>query len=1224
MHFKTTIFLLLLSGGCVALFWKGPELAPRLGLASKPSHGDDEGTNQALARLPVEKITEVEIQAPDQAKVVLKAAAAGQPLELPGNWPIRRSEVDELLRVLHDLRSRYYPISIDHTTDLKQYGLADDQKPLMVKITSADAAETLRFGEAPVHPGENPFTRATYVRMEGKNEILRLGPHVLPILRRNEETYRRRQLFPEAIRERIAQPKVHSMPGMPEEPAGAAQPTFLLSDAAKRIVIDTPSGRLVLQREAPLPKPEAPADKPDDDPTLSITKLAETWDLVEPVHDRIDPEKLRAILTSIPSLWLEKFVDSPQAPDVLYGLGSSPDFLPQLFTMLGGSIPTGIGETPLSTIINVASLKEARSGHARITIDMQDGSKRTLQIGRVSRAVGGDEYRFAKLEDNPLVFELKADKLSDLQINFSRTRSGSPVDDLRDPVLVRFETSQVNGVAIEGKAGKADRMIQIEKMGDEWNLQKPFQEQADRAEVEGLLKVLKDMEARSGNIIDGTLPQTALIGGLGTIDAKVLLGLTGGQMKKITLSFDARSGKKPATFLIGKRDSRSSKRAVMIEGWTRINLVNDAAEADQASRLDRAPSSFRMVKLFDRLRSKIGELVIQRAATAKHPVDSVTLQEQPGSPPKWTITAPFKAEIDREVVNPLTNDLLALDTRKYVYDPKTDDPLMATDMFPRFLLISGALASAIDPTGDAFFGLDKPTLTLSLKFTEPKGAEDVVIEVGRQRSPTENYARRKGTTGLFVVPAALVKLADNKPEDLVDRTMIQLGGNAQVQAIRRSMNGQELEITQNNSALWDITKPIMARADQISVDELAKQLSQLRAVRIETLVPKDLKTYGLDKPLATVTVEALDRNKIVEKVISIGSPVDPAKPDGDHYIKADNASTVAVIPGTLARQLLAGPFKFRDLTLGGFISADKIVFDSGARKITFAKGPTGWKVKEPLEANAEDEELRELHDIFAKFRADEFVEDKPGDLAKYGLDKPTHWKVFNGDKELIHLLVGAREKVGQDKQTDGARAYAMLAKGGTVVLLSPAMTSILSSELRQRSLWPALPEKDIAEITIKSADGMDVFTLKRGPLGWMDASRPTEQLNKKLVDDLLLTIEHLRIERYVVDTGAVDLKPYGLDKPKTITIAAEGGRKHTLLLGNLFEGKRFYAKLDDSTRSDVFLFNEEDSRVLNRTRAAYSLKPKEEPKKEEPKKEEPKKEQPKKENLKKDVKKEIE
>ena len=1200
MNLKTTIALLLLAGGCAALFWKGPELAPRLHLAPQPRATSNAGTSAVIANLPVEEITHVVVDVPDRPKLELKAPAVGKPLELPGNWPIRRSEVAELLSTLHDLKSRYYPIPMDDKTDLKPYGLADEQKPIVVTLSEGGTSQTMKFGEAPLLAGENPFTRATYVRLEGKDEILRLGPHVTPILRRGEETYRRRQLFPEAIRARIGDAKrPQNIPGLDEPPSSISIATFVLSNEAKEIEVETANGRFVLRRVEELPKPEAPADKPDGEETIVPAKLAKAWIIVKPVEDHGDPDKLKAILTAIPDLWVEKFVDAPAA-DALLGLGSHPNVVPQLFTMLGGILPSGLGDSALRPVINIAALSEAKTGGAKLTVTLVNGKPRTLQIGRASRSVGGNELRYAKIEDNPIVFELKTDKMNDLQMGTSRPSGTSPVDEIRDPVLFRFEADKVAKVEIVSPAAKGNRLIEIEKKGEDWQLRKPVDEPSDKTAVTELLNQLKEMDARGKDIIDPENRSSVAVvaGNLGSVDPVASHGLTPDRAKKITIAFDPKTGLKPVTFLIGKRDSATSKRAVMVEGWSRINLVNDRADADKVSVFDRQPSGYRAVKLFDRLKSKIVEVGVQRGG------DSYTLQEDKGKVGQWAITAPFKAEADGPSAAQLVGALSQIDSPKYLHDPKTDDALISPVQWPLLMIGTGGLAGAIDPFGANFYGLEKPSLTVTLKFSEPKGASDLVLEIGRAKSATENFARQKGTTGVFLVPAQIAKSADHKAEELVDKTLIQFAGNAEVQTFKRTMKGEELEIAQNNSALWEVTKPALAKADQPMIDELVNSIRRLRAVRIEAVTPKDLKTYGLEAPVAVVTLEALEKSKLVEKVLSIGNPVDPQQPNGDRYAKAQGSTMVAVIAGELAAKLIAPPFKFRDLSLGGFVSADKIVIDKDGRQATFVKGAGGWKMKEPLETAAEDEALRELHDMLAKLRAEEFVEDKPKDLTKYGLDKPARYRLFNGDKEVLSLLVGTREKIGADK-TDGFRAYAKLEKGDTVVLLDPLLTARLASEYRKRDLWEPLPEKEIKEISIKAADDKNSFTLVKGPTGWTDPAKPAESLNPETVNDLIFAVSGLRAERYVIDKGA-DLKTYGLDKPRTVTITTEGGKKAIVQLGNLFEGKYLYGKLDDPARSDVFLLGEHDSKALNRPRGDYAM-PKEEPKKAiEPKKEEKK------------------
>ncbi len=412
--------------------------------------------------------------------------------------------------------------------------------------------------------------------------------------------------------------------------------------------------------------------------------------------------------------------------------------------------------------------------------------------------------RFAKLDQNPLIFEIKAERLNDLQINLAKpstSSSGSPVDDLRDPMLARFDDKNV--VRIQITSGGNQKRIKLEKSGADWKMIEPLPEAADRNEVTELLNLLKGMEARKGGVIDGPmkLPQL-LVGSVASIDPKEILGLTGDAVRRVTLTFDASASKtdksmpsKSITYLFGVRDAGANKRPVVVEGWTRINIVDDRAEAGQVSRLDRQPSSYRTAKLFDGIASRIGEIVVQRGAAGSRPADSFTVQQQAGTPSKWLITAPFKAEAEARAVSQLALELGGLANQKYIYDPTTDEPFKITN-WPAILNAWGVPA----PKGDGIFGLGQPSVTLTLKFAEPKGAPDVVLEIGKARSATEHYARVKGTSGIFAISDQIVKAVDIKANDLLDKTLIKLDKKEDIQTIRRSMGGQDLEITQNNSA----------------------------------------------------------------------------------------------------------------------------------------------------------------------------------------------------------------------------------------------------------------------------------------------------------------------------------------------------------------------------------------------------------------------------------------
>ena len=71
------------------------------------------------------------------------------------------------------------------------------------------------------------------------------------------------------------------------------------------------------------------------------------------------------------------------------------------------------------------------------------------------------------------------------------------------------------------------------------------------------------------------------------------------------------------------------------------------------------------------------------------------------------------------------------------------------------------------------------------------------------------------------------------------------------------------------------------------------------------------------------------------------------------------------------------------------------------------------QLTEPVAADAEQTEMEDLINALARLRADELVADKPADLKPFGLDKPeARWRFLSGDKEVLSLLIGNRDKAG--------------------------------------------------------------------------------------------------------------------------------------------------------------------------------------------------------------------
>jgi hypothetical protein len=188
--------------------------------------------------LQPDKISKIEVHSGGEPVVLEKGP--GQTWALPGKWPTRRSEADDLVNAITSLHSRFelVPLKGD-SPDLHPFGLDESQKPVTVEIEPG--SHKLIFGEPEVSEG-SVFARPTYVRVDGKPEVVRLGPDILPILKRPREYYQRRQLFPNADRIKFAD----ASPANPLSPTPEPASGPVAIPRAKSLTLEGPQGKVVL------------------------------------------------------------------------------------------------------------------------------------------------------------------------------------------------------------------------------------------------------------------------------------------------------------------------------------------------------------------------------------------------------------------------------------------------------------------------------------------------------------------------------------------------------------------------------------------------------------------------------------------------------------------------------------------------------------------------------------------------------------------------------------------------------------------------------------------------------------------------------------------------------------------------------------------------------------------------------------------------------------------
>jgi hypothetical protein len=523
--------------------------------------------------------------------------------------------------------------------------------------------------------------------------------------------------------------------------------------------------------------------------------------------------------------------------------------------------------------------------------------------------------------------------------------------------------------------------------------------------------------------------------------------------------------------------------------------------------------------------------------------------------------------------------------------PYAADPQVVDGLLFAWANLQALHFAAYGPKADlAKYGLDKPetTMTISVQPPEASGkkppAQTHTLALGKaaEGSSGERYARLDDGPGVIVLPAFSAGEFAHGYLDFVEHSLLKFDAGT-LSGLKRQAGTDVLEVVKKEG--WQIIKPADQKADDKTMQGLADRLSALRALRIAAYPAKDLKPFGLDAP-AVVTLRLSEGGKPAERVLKIGKPVDEKSPTGqppDRFAQVAGSQAVTVIAGPLADQLLAAPIRLRDRAIARFADADKVVLERGPRKATFANIDGTWKLTEPTEAAAEQTELDDFVNAVARLRADEMVAEKPGDLKPYGLDRPeARWRFLSGTREVLDLLVGGPDKGGR-------RRYAKLAAGDVVFLLDVPTTNRALAEYRTRAVWPG--PLDAAQVeSVRFGYAQKPFTLLKVENLWQVVGKPGDVINVQAVNDALDALARLKVERYVLDKGA-DPKLYGLEPPELVIDVQTPAGKKTLHVGRTEgESKRYYARVPDKGRGDVFVIAEADAARIVRDLAAFTEK----------------------------------
>jgi len=332
---------------------------------------------------------------------------------------------------------------------------------------------------------------------------------------------------------------------------------------------------------------------------------------------------------------------------------------------------------------------------------------------------------------------------------------------------------------------------------------------------------------------------------------------------------------------------------------------------------------------------------------------------------------------------------------------------------------------------------------------------------------------------------------------------------------------------------WVMTQPLSTKADQSTLDAIARNLTSTQFERKLAASEDKLKTYGLSEPKVSLTVKLKSgqqhRLRLGEKDFN-GTNV---------YALMDDSQEVALIPSYV--------FESADKTR--FDLRDKSVLDVSQSEVTTLelKIPTGqflltkqgddWQLQQPRPMPADANEISSILSKLSFAKMSEIVTEEATDLKAYGLDKPVitaRLRTEKGSEQM--LMLGKKESEQYYGKTNTRSA---------VFKLNADVYETLDATLfKLRNKKPALFAQD--EITrLRLKNEHQTIVCEKNADKWV-LKEPADKKDKEVKQYQLFNPLQFSDATEIFDTPSKDLTAALADPVVEIQLTKKNGKTITV------------------------------------------------------------------------------
>ncbi len=335
------------------------------------------------------------------------------------------------------------------------------------------------------------------------------------------------------------------------------------------------------------------------------------------------------------------------------------------------------------------------------------------------------------------------------------------------------------------------------------------------------------------------------------------------------------------------------------------------------------------------------------------------------------------------------------------------------------------------PKSLAEYGLEHPAIQVTLRL---KGDKPPAVLLLGDKNPNgfSIYAKRGDQPAVFLVADILRTRLDRKAADFRDKTLLVLEPD-KVKQLELIAKGRSIKLSRSGGDTWELTQPIKGKADASAIRQLLWNIKDARVKEFLAGGADAKRRYGLDTPDFIVSLTEPDASK---RLLLKKAP----DPKMGLYALADPGEWVVTVDARLLTELSKSPFDLRDRSLFRFETTDvkTIELRRGDQSIKLAKEGDAWKLTAPTQADTQAGKVYDLLYALKELRFIDLVEEKGGDLARYGLKAPqaeVELSMSEGSR-LPALLIGKSEK---------NRLYAKLSTAADIYAIDPKFLDRLPS-----------------------------------------------------------------------------------------------------------------------------------------------------------------------------------